>query len=102
MKIQEVQRFLKNSDQPVWHQQPCHLKGTYIIYFSHSDARFELQQIILTMSTCLNALSCCHMIGRFNICVNKQVYIPNNVADECIYTYMGIWDGILGVEWEKL
>ncbi len=43
------------------------------------------------------------MIGRLDICVNKQVYLHNNVAGECIYsTYMGIWDGILGVEWEKL
>ncbi len=40
------------------------------------------------------------MIGRLDICVNKQVYLPNNLAGEC--TYMGIWDGILGVEWEKL
>lgn len=37
----------------------------------HSDAHFELQQIILTMSTGLNASSCCQVIGWLDICINK-------------------------------
>lgn len=39
-------------------------KVTEIPFLSHSDTQFELQQIFLTLSTCLNALSCCHVIGR--------------------------------------
>jgi len=35
--------------------------------FFYSDAQFELQKIILTMSTCL---SCCHLIGWSDICVH--------------------------------
>jgi len=44
---------------------------TYIIFIPHSDAHFELQEeIVLTMSTCLNAclnaLSC-HVNGGLDI-----------------------------------
>ncbi|MDW1568536.1 hypothetical protein R7D93_25430 [Vibrio sp. YT-15] len=38
-------------------------KVTSITFLHHSDAPFELQQLVFTMSTCLNALSCCHVIG---------------------------------------
>lgn len=39
-------------------------------FLSHSDAQFDLHQVVLTMS---NALSCCHVTGRINICVNEQL-----------------------------
>jgi len=42
MEIRVDQQFLKHSDQPAWHQQP-------VTFLSHSDAQFELQQIILTI-----------------------------------------------------
>ncbi len=32
-------------------------------FLPHSDARFELQEVVFTTSRCLNALSCCHVIG---------------------------------------
>ncbi len=48
-------------------------KVTYIPFLPHSDARFELQQVVFTTSRCLNALSCCHVIGWLAICVTKQL-----------------------------
>ncbi len=38
-----------------------------------SDARFELQHVVFTTSRCLNAWSCCHVIGWLAICVIKQL-----------------------------
>ncbi len=32
----------------------------------------ELQQVVFTTSRCLNALSCCHVIGWLAICVANQ------------------------------
>lgn len=36
------------------------------------EAWFELQQVVLTTSTCLNALSCSHVNELLDICVNEQ------------------------------
>lgn len=32
-------------------------------FFHYSDTQFEIQQVVLTTSACLNALSCCHAVG---------------------------------------
>jgi len=57
-------------------------------FLIHLDAWFELQQILLSMSTCLNALSCCYMT---DCCFNKQLSrcsVPNKVASEYIGTHI--------------
>lgn len=36
---------------------------TYISFLLHSDAQFDLQQVVWIMSMCLNALSCCNVNG---------------------------------------
>lgn len=41
---------------------PAYLAPTAIIS-PHSDARFKPLQTILTMSTCLNGLCGCHVMG---------------------------------------
>ncbi len=53
------------------------IRGTMVTYVTwdvlpHSDARFELQQVVFTTSGCLNALSCCRVIGWLAICVTKR------------------------------
>lgn len=56
---------------------------TSIPFLLHSDDCFEIQEVVFTMLTFLNASSCFHMIGWLGICVNKQYSIqPNNVAAE--------------------
>jgi len=57
------QQFPKHPDQPIWHQQPCHVTSV----LPHSDAQIVLQQIILTMSTCLNTSSFCYVIDWLDI-----------------------------------
>ncbi len=57
----------------VWHQQPFHVQSHLNPLSSHSDARFELQQVVFTTFRCLNALSCCHVIGWLVFCVTKQL-----------------------------
>lgn len=39
----------------------------------HSHARFEPQPVVLTMSTRLNAWTCCHVISRFDILQRQAV-----------------------------
>lgn len=56
------------------------LKVLQMAFLPHSEARFELQQVICTMSTCLNALSCLHVIGWLNIGVNKVCLIKSLVS----------------------
>lgn len=48
-------------------------KVNSVAFHPHSDSQFEFEHVILTMSTFLNALSYCHMIGWFNSCVRKQL-----------------------------
>lgn len=36
-----------------------------------SDAGFDLQQVLFSMSTCLKALMCCSVIDWLDICINK-------------------------------
>ncbi len=56
MKTPVDQQFLLYSDQSVWNQQPFHVQSHLNPFLPHSDARFELQQVVLTSSRCLNAL----------------------------------------------
>ncbi len=39
--------------RPAWHQQPFHVQSYLNPPFPHSDARFELQQVAFTTSSCL-------------------------------------------------
>lgn len=50
---------------------PCH-RQSHLNHLS-SNAQFELQQNIFTMSTDLNALGCWHGIGWLDISINKQM-----------------------------
>lgn len=45
---------------------------TSLPLFLHSEDHFELRQVILTMSTCLNELICCHVIGWLNILLTRS------------------------------
>lgn len=74
IKIPEGQQFLKYSDQPVGHNSQATFKVLQIIFLNCSW--FELQQIIFTMSTYLNTLSCCHVIIYH---VNKQYNLVNSL-----------------------
>ncbi len=78
MKIPVDQQFLKYSDQLIWHQQPWHIQNHLL---PRSDLWFELQKIILTMSACIDALCCCHVIGGY-LCYWTGA--PKKVAGECI------------------
>lgn len=51
----------------------------------YSDSRFELQQVVFTRSRCLNALTYCHVIGWFAICISKNwTGALNKRPSECI------------------
>lgn len=52
-----LKQFLKNSDQPIWYWQPCHIQSLLNLDY------FKLQQLIMIMSICLSVLSCCPVIG---------------------------------------
>lgn len=52
-------------------------KVSWIPFLPHSNAQFDLLPVILTASTCLNAMSCCLLIGSLDIYINKQL------AGEC-------------------
>lgn len=66
-KIPVHHQFVKYSDHPTWQQ--CPIKS----HLNHnSNDVFELQQVVLATSTCLNASSCYHMIG-LDICINDQL-----------------------------
>ncbi len=45
--------------------QPISLAPTTILLASHDDDRVELQRIVLTISTCLNALLPCDWLRRY-------------------------------------
>lgn len=47
------------------------------------DAQFEIQQVILTKFTCLNALRHGHVLGWLDSSV-EWMCVPNKVASECI------------------
>lgn len=47
----------------------------HLNHLPHSYAQFELQQALLTMSACLHALNCCHMIGWLGIFFNVQLSV---------------------------
>ncbi len=66
--------------------RPAHLAPTTMTHSNHlsslrSDLCFELQKIILTMSACIDALCCCHVIGGY-LCYWTGA--PKKVAGECI------------------
>lgn len=75
MKIPADQQFLKYSDI-------LSLAPTTIL--AYSGAQFELQPIILTMSTPLNVLICCHVIKRLEILTSSWIGVSNKVAGEYI------------------
>lgn len=54
---------INTRDQPVWHQQSCHIQRYFLISLPHSDTYFELGP---------KALSCCLLIGWSNVCINEQ------------------------------
>lgn len=62
-KISVDQQRLKNSASPSSTNKHATFKVTYINFVPHSYALFELRQVILAMSLCLNAVSSCHVIG---------------------------------------
>lgn len=55
----------KISRSAVWPQQQR--RPLKITLFLYSDVQFELHQIVLTTSTCLNVLSCFHVIDNADI-----------------------------------
>ena len=63
VKIPVDQQFLRYLDQSIRHQQLCHVKVTHIPPGPRSDAQYELQQVVLTTSVYLNAVSCWYVIG---------------------------------------
>ena len=50
------------------------VKFTSITFLPHSDIWSEKQPNLLTVSACLYAFSCCHIIGWLNILIKKLVY----------------------------
>lgn len=58
-----------------------HYITTSSLNCQYKACSFELQQIILPMSTCLKALSCCHVIGGLDIICT----VPNKVSGEETY-----------------
>lgn len=44
------------------------LKVTSVTFLHHSDVWVELQQLVFSMSTCLNTLCCCRVIGWCSRC----------------------------------
>ncbi len=69
-KSQEISSFWNTQTSPSGTNKHSSFK---ILFLPHSDARFELQQVVFTTSRCLNALSCCQVIGWLSICVTKQL-----------------------------
>ncbi len=53
------------------HIQWCLALWRGVLFMDKS--RFSLQQVVFSTSRCLNALSCCHVIGWLEICVTKQL-----------------------------
>ncbi len=84
VKIQVDQQFLKYSVQPVCHQQPFHVQSHLNPLFPHSDARFEIQQVVFTTSKCLNA--CDWLISNLLHQVIEQVYLIKRPVS--VYTYI--------------
>lgn len=66
----------------LWRTQTSNNQTT----FSVASYFLNLSKIVLTPSTCLNALSRCNEIGWFAACVDKQVNIvPNKVTSGSKY-----------------
>lgn len=80
-KIPVDQQFLKNSDQPVWHQE-----------WHNDQFLFEFQQVALTRSKCLNA-SCCHEIDYIVASTSSWKGVPPKMTGEC-----KLWSK---VQWQK-
>ncbi len=78
-KSQEISIFWNTQDEPIWHQHAwfwCSVFGL---------------QLVLTISVCLNSLSCCHVIGWERAV--EQVYLitwPMNVLLHSMY-WMYVW-----------
>lgn len=65
-------QFLKYTDQPVCHQQPCHTQPLFL------PTTPPLRTLGLNFSgslssKCLNPSSRCHATGRLAICFNKEL-----------------------------
>lgn len=63
MKIVVDQKFLYYSDE-LYTNNHAAFKIIYIPFLPYSDARFEPQQVVLTMSTYINTLSTSRVIDR--------------------------------------
>lgn len=57
------------------HQALTTIPSSNTLFSLHSNARFELQQVALTMSIWLDALACLHVIGWCYICVSDYSFL---------------------------
>lgn len=74
----------RHQQQHVWYQQPRSPRS-----LPHSEARFELQQVVFSTSPSLNALPCCPLTGWLEI--NQQVNIvPCKLASELMDGWMNL------------
>lgn len=58
-----------------------------IFVICHFDGQLGPQQVVLTMSTCPNALSCCIVIDSLDICVNRllnTLYLMKCPVSVCV------------------
>lgn len=53
-------------------------KVTSVTFLQHSDVGVDLQQLV---STCVNTLSCCRVIGWLDVCVDKQLNLNILIFD---------------------
>lgn len=61
-------------------------KVNHLSFLSIPEAAFELQEVLLTTTGHLNAVSCCNVVGRLAICVYKPLHIGlNKMSDVCAY-----------------
>lgn len=69
-KSLQISRFW-NTQTSMFGTNNLHSKGTDIVFLPYSW--FELEQVVWTLSACLNALSCNRVIIWLDIWVNKQL-----------------------------
>lgn len=49
-------------------------------FLLHPEAHFQTEQAVVSMSRCLNSLSCCVVIGWFPVCANERLGWESFVA----------------------
>ena len=64
------------------------VKVTNITFLPHSNVWSEQQLNLYAMSACLYALTCHHMIGKLNICINELVYRIQLLTVYTVYAYI--------------